>query len=266
MNSSTDKAKALKNAKILLAEDSLMNQLLIKALFKKWTLNLTIVDNGKKAVEEQKIGDYDIILMDIQMPEMDGIEATKKIRKESQTIIIIAITAHFFESEKKKCFDIGMNDFIAKPFEEDELLNKLLFYYNSSITTVQKSKNPIQESAGKLSMDLSQITSIGLTTPGFSKEMIELYLNQTAQQLEEIKKNKSINDFFKIGRLAHSMKASFSMLNCTLLSTQAIEIEGICNSSTIDKNKLYSLIEEFEFFITESFSLIQKMAKKEGIL
>ena len=119
----------LQNIRILLAEDNLMNQLLAKKIFKKWNCKFEIVDNGKIAVDNLLQTDYDIILMDIQMPEMDGYEATKYIRTNlpspKSNIPIIAISAHAMVGEKGKCLALGMNDYISKPFNQQVLYEKI---------------------------------------------------------------------------------------------------------------------------------------------
>jgi PAS domain S-box-containing protein len=119
----------LQDIHILLAEDNLMNQLLAKKIFKKWNCKFDIADNGKIAVDKLLQTDYDIILMDMQMPEMDGYDATKYIRNNlpspKSTIPIIAITAHAMVGEKEKCLALGMNDYISKPFNQRVLYEKI---------------------------------------------------------------------------------------------------------------------------------------------
>ena len=124
-----DSYSELKDIYILLAEDNLMNQLLAKKIFKKWNCKFDIADNGKIAVDKLLQTDYDIILMDMQMPEMDGYEATKYIRNHlpspKSTIPIIAVTAHALVGEKEKCLALGMNEYIPKPFNQRFLYEKI---------------------------------------------------------------------------------------------------------------------------------------------
>jgi PAS domain S-box-containing protein len=116
--------------KILLVEDNLMNQMLAKKVLSNWHWNVDLAVNGLIAVEKAKENDYDVILMDIQLPEMDGYNATRHIRRDVSSpkcnTPIIAMTAHAIAGEAEKCYAAGMNDYISKPFDEKVLYNKIL--------------------------------------------------------------------------------------------------------------------------------------------
>ena len=120
-----------KQLKILLVEDNLINQKVAKFNFNKLNHHVTVADNGQVAVDLFNKEKFDVIFMDIQMPVMNGYDATleiRKIEKEkniSPGVKIIAMTANAFKSDKEKCFDIGMNGFISKPFKEQELRDVL---------------------------------------------------------------------------------------------------------------------------------------------
>ena len=88
-------------------------------------VNVEVAENGKIAVEKIATSHYDIILMDLQMPEMNGYQATEAIRKTGNAIKIIAMTADALKTDTEKCFAIGMNDYISKPFEEEDLIRKI---------------------------------------------------------------------------------------------------------------------------------------------
>lgn len=120
-------ATDIKNLKILVAEDATINQLLIKVILKNFGFTYEIVNNGKAAIEKLKTNTYDIILMDLHMPEMNGLEATAYIRKTiKSTIPIIALTADITAVDFLKCQEYGMNDYITKPIEENLLYLKII--------------------------------------------------------------------------------------------------------------------------------------------
>lgn len=111
----------------MLAEDNKVNQSLAVHVLKKFGFSADIADNGKIAVEKIQQKQYDLVLMDMQMPEMDGYEATTIIRKELKSNIpIIALTAHVLQEEREKCLALGMNEYVAKPFDPKELYNKII--------------------------------------------------------------------------------------------------------------------------------------------
>lgn len=117
--------------KILLAEDNTLNQLLAKNVLTQFGCTLDIAENGAIAVEMLRYGQYDLVLMDIQMPIMDGYTASQNIRAEvNKTIPIIAMTAHVMTGEKEKCVSFGMNDYISKPFKLQELYRIIQKYTN----------------------------------------------------------------------------------------------------------------------------------------
>lgn len=120
----------IENLNILLVEDNILNQLLAKKVLSNWKWNVDTAENGLAAVQKIKNRTYDIVLMDIQMPEMDGYEATRLIRKkknsEKNNVPIIAMTAHAISGEAEKCYKAGMNDYISKPFDENILYEKII--------------------------------------------------------------------------------------------------------------------------------------------
>ena len=116
----------LTNVKVLVAEDMPLNQLLIKMILEDFGLECDIAENGKIAIDKLQNNTYDIVLMDIQMPEMNGFEATEFIRKKMKSKIpIIALTADVTTIDIKKSLEIGMNDYISKPIDEKLLYNKI---------------------------------------------------------------------------------------------------------------------------------------------
>ena len=113
--------------KVLVVEDVSLNQLLIKIILMDFGFELDVVDNGKLAIEQLQDNKYDIILMDLQMPEMDGFETTTYIRKEMKSKIpIIALTADVTTADFEKCVAVGMNDYISKPIDEKLLYSKMM--------------------------------------------------------------------------------------------------------------------------------------------
>lgn len=117
--------------KILVAEDYIVNQEVIQDILELMDLEVEIAENGKEAIDKHLEKHYDLILMDIQMPELDGFEATKKIRKiegDSGHTTIIALTANALAGDREKCLQAGMDDYLSKPIEAKKLEEILLKY------------------------------------------------------------------------------------------------------------------------------------------
>jgi PAS domain S-box-containing protein len=122
--------KDLAGIKLLLAEDNKMNQFFAKQLFAKWKINVDVADNGLIAVDLLKKNNYDIVLLDLQMPEMNGFEVVEIIRDRNSEVLnhnipVIALTADISPDTNKKVNSSGMNDFVLKPFEQNELYSKI---------------------------------------------------------------------------------------------------------------------------------------------
>ncbi len=128
---------SLEQLRILAAEDNEFNQLLLKFIFENHNINYAIAVNGEEAVRLLSETEFDLILMDIQMPDMDGLEATALIRNQPNDIPIIAMTANAVKEELEAYLTLGFTDYVTKPFEESVLLKKLSFYLTKMRTTLQ---------------------------------------------------------------------------------------------------------------------------------
>ena len=106
---------------ILLAEDNLINQKIAEKIFARLDYSITIVSNGLEAVEKMEENNYDVIFMDVQMPVMSGIDATKELRQKKYETIIVALTANAMKGDREKCIAAGMNDYIVKPFKTENI-------------------------------------------------------------------------------------------------------------------------------------------------
>lgn len=117
--------------KILLVEDNLLNQKVVMFNLKKLNYNITAKTNGREALEEVRNNTFDLILMDIMLPEMNGMEITEEIRKlEKQNKVknpvpIIALTANTYDNDREKCLSVGMNEYLAKPFNAQQLIDMI---------------------------------------------------------------------------------------------------------------------------------------------
>jgi len=122
--------KSLSNKSILICDDNPINVKIIEKIIKTYSMSCDKVYNGKEAVDKIKANNYFAIIMDIQMPILDGYSATKQIRSFNNETPIIALSTNFLEKDIKKAKDIGMNDYISKPIDNDKLINTLYSFLN----------------------------------------------------------------------------------------------------------------------------------------
>nr|WP_167400497.1 PAS domain S-box protein [Flavobacterium glaciei] len=204
----------IKNIKVLVVEDIPLNQLLMRTLLDDFGFSRDIAENGKIAIEKLKEKDYDIILMDLQMPEMNGFEATEYIRNKMKSKIpIIALTADVTTVDLAKCKAVGMNDYIAKPIDERLLYSKILGILKKpklAKLTEKLTKN-IEDKKIKC-IDLVYLNQRTKSNPKLMMEMISLYLAQTPPLITTIKQSLEDKNWDLLGAAAHKMIPSFSIM------------------------------------------------------
>jgi len=209
----------IKNIKVLVVEDIALNQLLMKTLLDDFGFERDIAANGKIAIEKLQAKSYDIILMDLQMPEMNGFEATEYIRNTlNSRIPIIALTADVTTVDLAKCKAVGMNDYLAKPVDERLLYSKIvgLVKKTNPPGIVLKTSEPAEktEAKGKKErcIDLAYLFNITKSDPKLMMEMISLYLEQTPPLIKTMKKSLENKDWKTLHAAAHKMVPSFSIM------------------------------------------------------
>lgn len=209
----------LKKLKILLAEDNPINVKLVMSLLQDYEIEADVAENGKEAVEKVKNNYYDLVLMDMEMPEMNGYEATTTIREELKNKVpIIAMTAHAMAGEREKCFKLGMYDYISKPINANLLFEKI---YNA--TEFVKSWN----NSAKKVINLEYLTDIMSGKKELIKETIEIFVKQAAEDLPIINAAIDKSDYLTVKRFAHRMKSTITMMGISSLNPVLDEMETL---------------------------------------
>lgn len=201
-----------KNINVLVVEDIKLNQLLMKTVLDDFGFDCDIAENGRIAIEKMMTTSFDIILMDLQMPEMNGFEATDHIRKKlNSKIPIIALTADVTTVDLQKCKKIGMNDYISKPIDERILYSKIM-----GIIKKPKSANTpgeTEKTTGKnRCIDLAYLSRRTKSNPTLMIEMISLYLEQTPPLISLMKQSFLDNDWHSLHAAVHKIIPSFSIM------------------------------------------------------
>lgn len=204
------------NIRILLAEDNEINRLILLNMLKRWKLIKSQVDiaaNGKEVLELLSQQNYDLILMDCQMPEMDGYTTTRIIRNElaspKREVPIIAVTASALQQDKEKVFAAGMDDFIPKPFEQADLFNKILSVVRRNPDSVPQLqvKQTAQQSHEKL-FDLSFLKSIAGEDLYELEEIILKFIERFPIEIALMEQAMAEKNFKQMGAYAHKIKAN----------------------------------------------------------
>lgn len=261
--------------KILVVEDNPVNRRLLVSLLNKNGYDPDIAENGLEAVQKAKMNHYELIFMDLQMPEMDGITATTEILNLNQENRpkIVAVTANVLQEDRDKCFEAGMDDFMAKPINNNILIS-ILQRYSKQVLEVKDafmdydngSFNPSEElSSIRMQPDESYSTFDAVELlDNFSDDMfvietiVKQFTERYGEDLKVLREAIIEQDFQTIELRAHSMKGSFSSLFCKKGLSLAIQLERLGrNSSTenamelVDELKILSaeLIIELESFL-----------------
>jgi CheY-like chemotaxis protein/HPt (histidine-containing phosphotransfer) domain-containing protein len=210
-------------------EDNAVNQLLVKKVLHKFGCKTDVAINGLQAIESVKTGKYDVILMDIQMPEMDGYEATKYIRTNFPAplcnIPIIAMTAHAFHTEIQKSAAAGMNDHISKPFKQEALFATISKYLNKREET--KVIPLHRQDTSKYIIDLNPLYELSKSDDEFVSEIIRVYDKQTQKFTERLRDAIRSHDFDTIKAICHQIKGSYGMLRMNELKKNLEEMAQI---------------------------------------
>jgi PAS domain S-box-containing protein len=205
----------IKNVKVLVVEDIALNQLLMRTVLDDFGFECDIAANGKIAVEKLETNTYDIILMDLQMPEMNGFEATEYIRDTmNSNIPIIALTADVTTVDLVKCKAVGMNDYIAKPVDERVLYSKIVgLVKKPAIVKIKGQEVSAKVESKKLKYtNLEYLAQRTKSNPKLMMEMISLYLEQTPPLISVMNQSIKDNDWNLLYSAVHKMIPSFSIM------------------------------------------------------
>jgi CheY-like chemotaxis protein len=241
-----------RNIRILVAEDNPMNQKLAVTLLRRASYTVEAVENGRLAVQALKRKAYDLVFMDVQMPEMDGFEATRAIREmedERKHTPIIAMTAHAMKGDRERCLQAGMDDYISKPIKPQAMFDNIEKW--GQLSKLKKTPIPrkISEKHNHTKdapLDLQDALTRFNGDQKFLREMVEDFLRSAPKQLEKLKQGIRSRDNKKIETEAHSLKGAAGNLSAKRISNLALKLElsGRTGDLTDAEETLDNLITE----------------------
>ena len=234
---------------ILLCEDNEMNKRLAKIVVEGFGFNLDIASNGQEGIDLLLKNQYDLILMDLQMPVKDGYQTTIYIRNElKMNIPIIAMTAHSLVGEQQLCYDLGMNAYVAKPFKQAELLENIHLVMEmkseKEFSNHAVVENIPEKITKKKEIDLSYLDEILGHDKDLKKEMIDLFIQNVPNDVDLLRNAILEKDLMVVKKMAHHMKSSLAMFNLNEEVVFLKQTEKNANDSIISNE----IMEEFAIF------------------
>jgi signal transduction histidine kinase/DNA-binding response OmpR family regulator len=255
--------------RVLLVDDEPINQKVAAAILQKFGLEIEVAGNGREAVEKVEAGDYSLVLMDIQMPEMSGFEATEIIRRHEQKegrrrVVIIAMTANAMETTRQRCLAIGMDDFITKPIRPDVLAERLKPWLGGALAAGVDPgpEGEPPEAAGQMSCwdRLRALQFVGGDSE-LLDEMIGLFLQRQPQLLARVEAAVLAGDAESLSEAAHAYKGAVSHFAAPGVQDLALALERAGKSRDLDNARdLWSQLQEEAVRLQEA--LQQALSRK----
>ena len=248
---------------VLIVEDNYMNRKYITTLMSKWQVKFDVAINGREGWEMAQQKNYDLIFMDISMPEMDGYQATKLIRNNknpNQNIPIIALTASAIISKREQALSAGMSDYLPKPFDPNQLLELILKYTNRQpevhVSTTQQSTT----NADSI-LDRPYLEKFYGGDDAHAADMFDIFLNHTVHEVPQLRPLMEAKDWEKTKQLAHKIKPNFSMVGLTQLEKMMLDIEKSAGQKE-NISKLLKKLDEVENILEKAVPILEKELKK----
>ncbi|MEO6305536.1 MAG: PAS domain S-box protein [Bacteroidia bacterium] len=258
----SDILKDISSAKVLLVEDNEFNRASAINTLNRFNCDVTVATNGKEATEIVAANNFDVILMDLQMPIMDGFEATQFIRNDLKILTpIIALTANAFKSELEKCFSIGMNDCVTKPFEEDELLNAIYKFVKVTHEEVLFEKEIVKEEVPQTQLyDLQKLSNLVRNDKEQLHKMVQIFIDQADPSIEEILQAYKKKDLTSVYQVAHRIKPSIDGMGIISLKEVVRSVE----KNAKENNDSEQLQEEINFLCSTLSNVVTQL-NQDGV-
>lgn len=254
-DSDTDNQYLLQGIHILLVEDNVMNRFIANKSLSHFGCTVDDAENGLVALEQLKKNTYDLILMDIQMPELDGVETTKIIRNDLKLDIpIIAITANAFKKDIDLYLSIGMNNYVTKPFEEKVLFDTIA----DELAIKMRLPSNMEIPQNKDLYDITQLKNLSRGDEEFVVNMVEIFVQHTPPSISQMNIALQKKDYESVAKIAHRIKPSIDNMGIKQLEGVPKNIELYIKAGSID----FVILQHKVNFLTATLeSVIEKLKK-----
>jgi PAS domain S-box-containing protein len=230
---------------VLLAEDNAANQHLARRLLEKRGHIVTVVANGREAIDAVRRERFDVVLMDVQMPEMDGYEATAAIRAGEtpggRRLPIIALTAHAISGDRQRCLEAGMDDYLSKPIRKEDLYEKVERW--GAVQTSTPAENAIEPQSHAMDpgnalqltvVDMARLKNLTGDDPALISEVAEIFLTESEDLMQTIRDSLAERDAETLSKAAHSLKGSVANFGADRAFEAARSVEMASRNNELD--------------------------------
>lgn len=233
----------LEDKSVLVVEDNAINQFLVRHSLEKLGAVVEIIDNGVDAVDRIQSKKFDLVLMDIQLPEMDGYETTLCIRNQLKSNVpIVAMTAYALQGEDEKCLQVGMNGYLSKPFTTESLYDAIK---GVLLTETKTYDNPYIISNKSIALDLSLLYEISSDDTSYVQAMISTFIENMPATIAKMEESLNSGDYNQLYKSAHYAKSSLSVIKISDMLSIAEKIEQYARTGQ-NTALIPSLFEQFK--------------------
>ncbi|PAJ75275.1 hypothetical protein CJF42_06400 [Pseudoalteromonas sp. NBT06-2] len=266
----------LSDKSILLVEDNITNQEVAMGMMEEFKVNITVANHGQEALDKLTENTFDLVFMDMQMPVMDGITATKEIRKISKLdgMPIIAMTANAMDSDIQNCKQAGMDDHIGKPIDFNELRTKIAHYIKGAELTVEEVEennehtNPSETNRLNREDIPGVDVKLGISRLGGNNkkywEILEHFISAQIEEMINLKQAMAIEDLETATRMAHSLYGAASNLAAIKLADMAKELETTFNNGIYPEMVKIDIVSEYLSIIKEYLNQSEQSAQTDS--
>lgn len=265
------------NARVLVVEDNISNQKVTRGLLQKLGIHVEVAGNGKEAVKMLQKIPFDLVLMDCQMPVMNGFEATLAIRDSSSSVLdrkipVIALTANAMQSDREHCQAVGMDDFLSKPIDFFSLHKVIQHWLTNPVNSDEKVSDSENETS-------TVVTESPVIASGHDEKLfdyadllnrmdndeeviplvVEAFLQDIPDRIEPLKAAIKTADFNQITQIAHNIKGTAANVSAKALSSFSINIEQAARSGDLDT--IVEIFPDFEECFIQLKSILEKLLK-----
>ncbi len=249
----------LAGKKILVVDDNEMNRLLATTILANYAAETVEAGNGQESVEYLEKNKVDLVLMDIQMPVMNGFDAARYIRENiSKDLPMIALTANAIKGDNEKCIEAGLNSYLAKPFKEEALMKMIAGMLNINGSVNKQKKAEVQtEEPEPVYYDITEIRTISRGNEAFISKMLKMFVEQIPVFVNDMKEKHAEGELITVGEIAHRIKPTIDNMGIVSSKTIIRELEKMGKANE-DNGTMMTLIGKVEMDVAKAVEAIKR--------